>query len=311
VAAARLAARWSTVGMKVYFPASGVETYPWLPPLVALGVSFLTSMGGVSGAFVLLPFQMSVLGFVSPAVSATNLVFNIVARPSGVYRYVREGRMVWPLTWVVVAGTLPGVVAGGFVRLHWLPDPQPFKVFVGLVLLYIGARLLVDIIRPRGSSSPAPGEQLRVDIEEVSWRRLAYRYEGRSYSAGTPGIFLLSLTVGVVGGVYGIGGGAIIAPFFVSIYGLPIHTVAGATLMGTFVTSVAGVLFYQVISPWYAGTRVAPDWLLGGLFGLGGVGGMYLGARTQKRLPARLLKALLVMALLYVASRYLRPVLPL
>jgi uncharacterized membrane protein YfcA len=38
---------------------------------------------------------------------------------------------------------------------------------------------------------------------------------------------------------------------------------------------------------------------------------MYLGARTQKRLPARLLKALLVMALLYVASRYLRPVLPL
>ena len=34
-------------------------------------------MGGVSGAFLLLPFQVSVLGFTSPAVSPTNLIFNI------------------------------------------------------------------------------------------------------------------------------------------------------------------------------------------------------------------------------------------
>jgi hypothetical protein len=65
------------------FPVSGVETYVFIPPLVALVVSFLTSMGGVSGAFLLLPFQMSFLGFTSPAVSSTNFVFNIVAIPSG------------------------------------------------------------------------------------------------------------------------------------------------------------------------------------------------------------------------------------
>jgi len=112
---------------KVLFNVSGVETYLWLPPLVAFVVSFLTSMCGASGAFLLPPFQMSFLGFVTPAVSATNLVFNVVAIPSGVYRYVRERRMVWPLTWVVVAGTLPGVVVGGFIRLHWLLDPKAFN----------------------------------------------------------------------------------------------------------------------------------------------------------------------------------------
>ena len=90
------------------FSASGVEVSPLIPPLVAFIISFFTSMGGVSGAFLLLPFQMSVLGFTSPAVSATNQLFNIVAIPSGVVRYIREGRMVWPLTWVVIAGTLPG-----------------------------------------------------------------------------------------------------------------------------------------------------------------------------------------------------------
>ena len=62
-------------------------------------------MDGVSGAFLLLPFQMSFLGYVNPSVSATNQLFNIVAIPSGVYRYYRRGAWFWPLTWVVVIGT--------------------------------------------------------------------------------------------------------------------------------------------------------------------------------------------------------------
>jgi hypothetical protein len=41
------------------FPVSGVTTNVLIPPLVAIVVSFLTSMGGVSGAFLLLPFQVS------------------------------------------------------------------------------------------------------------------------------------------------------------------------------------------------------------------------------------------------------------
>ncbi len=68
------------------FSHSGVEVALWVPPLVAFVVSYFSSMAGISGAILLLPFQISVLGFVSPAVSPTNLVFNIVAIPSGVYR---------------------------------------------------------------------------------------------------------------------------------------------------------------------------------------------------------------------------------
>jgi len=130
----------------VHFPVSGVETSVLVPPLVAFIVSFFTSMGGVSGAFLLLPFQVSVLNFTSPSVSATNFVFNIVAIPSGVYRYIKEGRMAWPLTWVVVLGTLPGVFIGYYFRVLYLPDPRAFKLFVGVVLIYIGCRLLYEIM---------------------------------------------------------------------------------------------------------------------------------------------------------------------
>ncbi|HDH00267.1 MAG TPA: sulfite exporter TauE/SafE family protein, partial [Nitrospirae bacterium] len=91
-------------------------------------------MSGVSGAFLLLPFQMSFLNFTSPSVSSTNFVFNIVAIPSGVYRYIKEKRMAWPLVWVIIIGTLPGVLFGYYIRALYMPDPGVFKFFVGCVL---------------------------------------------------------------------------------------------------------------------------------------------------------------------------------
>lgn len=296
----------------MHFVVSGVDCPIWLPPLVAFVVSFFTSMGGVSGAFLLLPFQMSFLGFTSPAVSPTNLVYNIVSIPSGVWRYLKEGRMVWPLTWVVIAGTLPGVVAGGFIRLAWLPRPGPFKVFVGCVLLYIGARMFLDLAKARRKAKDKPPllegrpAHFVVRLRAFSWRQLSFDFAGQTYACSTPGIFCLSLAVGMVGGVYGIGGGSIVAPFFVAVYGLPVHAVAGAALMGTFVTSVVGVAFYQAIAPFYSGQMaVAPDWLLGALFGVGGLGGMYCGARLQKRVKPVYIKFMLGLILLGTAGKYL------
>jgi uncharacterized membrane protein YfcA len=297
------------------FPVSGVETPLWLPFLVALVVSFFTSMGGVSGAFLLLPFQVSVLGFTTPGVTPTNLIFNIVAIPGGVWRYLREGRMLWPLAAVVVAGTLPGVVAGGLIRIRFLPDPTGFKLFVGLVLLYIGVRLALDLLRPAGArggdSGGTESQDWSVAVEETGWRRLAFRFRGERHACSVPALLGLSLLVGAVGGIYGVGGGAIIAPFLVSVFRLPVHTIAGATLLGTFVTSVAGVAFFEALAPHYAerGLAVAPDWPLGLLFGAGGTLGMYLGARAQRFVPARWIKLILLATVLAVALRYLAPLL--
>ncbi|NMC48212.1 MAG: sulfite exporter TauE/SafE family protein, partial [Desulfovibrio sp.] len=248
--------------------------------------------------------------------------------PSGVYRYLREGRMVWPLTWAVIIGTLPGVLLGAWVRVAWLPDPRRFKLFAAAVLGYIGCRMVRDLLfkkngghdrarvekrpqvparEPGGAASPGtsggralpPARVIRFDAV-----RIAYEFQGETYAVSTPGIFALSLLVGIVGGVYGIGGGSIIAPFFVSIYGLPVYTVAGAALMGTFVTSVAGVAFYQAIAPFYPHMSVAPDWGLGLLFGLGGMVGMYLGARCQRRVPARIIKGMLTAIIFFTVWKY-------
>lgn len=292
---------------------------------MALVVSFFTSMGGVSGAVLLLPFQMSVLDYTTPSVSATNQLFNVVAIPSGVLRYIREGRMVWPLTWVVILGTVPGVLIGAIVRAAYLPDPRAFKLFASAVLLYIGSRMIRDLLWSRqGEASGGAREEARlrepmpkyqgrrqdgqlisaVVIRGFSPSRIRYEFCGEEHELTTVGIFALSFAVGIVGGIYGIGGGAIIAPFLVTFFGLPVYIVAGAALMGTFVTSVAGVGFYLAIAPLFPEQSISPDWLLGLLFGLGGAVGMYLGARCQKYVSARLIKGMLAAILLFTAGKY-------
>jgi len=314
----------------MYFETAGVEVAPWIPPLVAMVVSFFTSMGGVSGAFLLLPFQMSFLNFTSPSVSATNFVFNIVAIPSGVYRYLKEGRMAWPLTWVVIIGTLPGVFIGYYLRVLYLPDPRTFKLFVGCVLLYIGVRLLYEMtgkaktgkskmkeledkfrertkqIKDQQKSRVASGlpPEAVVKTVSVSLTRIEYEFWGERFSYSTIAMFLLAFVVGVVGGTYGIGGGAIIAPFCVAVFHLPVYTIAGAALMGTLITSVAGVVFYSII-PAKAGMATSPDWLLGFLFGAGGFIGIYLGARFQKFVPQKAIKLMLGTIIVFLAIRYI------
>jgi uncharacterized protein len=301
------------------FSVSGITVDPWIPPLVAFVISFFTSMGGISGAFLLLPFQMSVLGYTHPSVSSTNQLYNIVAIPSGVYRYCKEGRMVWPLTWAVVIGTLPGVLIGALVRVTGLRDPRHFKLFAAAVILYIAGKMIKDLVRQQAAAkqngqSAAKSWPLAasygnpaatVTITERTMRRIAYTFQGETYGVSVMGIFILCFIVGIIGGIYGIGGGAIIAPFLVTFFGLPVYTVAGAALMGTFVTSVAGVAFYTAIAPFYPHLSVAPDWLLGILFGLGGMAGMYLGARCQKFVPAKGIKWMLVTIMLFTGLKYI------
>ena len=285
------------------FPVSGVDVPVFVPPLAAFAVSFFCSMGGVSGAFLLLPFQMTFLGYTSPSVSATNQFYNVVAIPGGVIRYVREGRMVWPLAAVVAAGTLPGVFLGALARLVWLPDAASFRIFAACFLFWIGAKLFLGVISGKRKEKAPGGER----VDGVSWSlsRVSYAYRGRAYSCPTVPLFLVSLAVGAAGGAYGIGGGSIMAPLLVSVYGLPVHTTGGATLMGSFLTSVAGVIFYSVLAPFFPGQTVAPDFLLGLLFGAGGFLGMYCGARAQKFVPAGAIRILLCLTIAAAIVRFL------
>lgn len=313
----------------MFFETAGIEVALWVPLVVGAVLAFFCSTGGVSGAFLLLPFQMTFLGYTAPSVSATNQLYNVWGIPTGVYRYFREGRLVWPLALGVIFGTLPGVLIGSVIRVMVLPDPRHFKVFVAIVLFYIGARMVWGLVKPkmegeaarstekrfrdqagrRGRESAASTGELSTDqpvtrVIRFTPQTIEYTFLDETFRVSTAAVVGLSLVVGVVGGMYGIGGGAIMAPVFVSVFGLPVYTVAGAALLGTFTASVAAVASFALMGRLFPGESVAPDWWLGTLFGLGGMVGMYLGARCQKWVPAGVIKWMLASIILATVVKY-------
>ncbi|NJQ02890.1 sulfite exporter TauE/SafE family protein [Streptomyces zingiberis] len=241
----------------------------WPTTVAGLAAGLLTAAVatpvGVSGAVFLLPVQLSVLGVPSPAVTPTNLLFNVVAGPGALLRHHRAGRLFGPLTRRLVLGALPGVVIGAVVRVFAVPGATVFRLLVAALLVPLGLWLVGRTLRParRGpAASPSP----------------------RALTG-------LALAVGVMGGIYGIGGGSVLGPVLVG-RGMPVAGVAPAALATTFVTSVAGAGTFALLSLTGSGA-VAPDWPLGLACGVGGLIGGYLGARLQPHLPETALRLLL------------------
>ena len=290
--------------IQITFPVAGIETYWFVPPTVAFAISFFTSMAGISGAFLLLPFQMSVLGFTSTSVTSTNFLFNVTGTPGGIYRYIKECRFVWPVAMIIVVGIVPGVLIGYYIRISFLPDPKSFKLFVGIVLFLVAMKLFKDSLTRRSDGQiESCNLDDRVDRVLLSIRETIFNFRNETHSVATVGLLSLAFLVGMIGGVYGIGGGSIIAPFLITLFKLPVYAIAGAVLLGTFTSSAAGVVFYSLIP--INGAVAPPDWSLGILFGAGGLLGMYFGAKMQKYLPEKGIKFVLAAIVSFIACRYI------
>lgn len=247
---------------------------------------------------------MSVLGFTTTSVTSTNFLFNVTGTPGGVYRYIRECRFAWPVALVIVSGIIPGVLIGYYTRIKLLPDPKSFKFFVGIVLLFVAIKLIKDAwIKRTGGQENACSLEDRVDNVSMSFKKTRFDFRNSTHAFSTSGLLGLAFTVGIIGGVYGIGGGSIIAPFLITFFKLPVYAIAGAVLLGTFTASVAGVAFYSLIP--VNGTVAPPDWILGILFGAGGLLGMYFGAKMQKYISEKWIKLVLGIIVFIIASRYI------
>ena len=247
--------------------------------VAAYGIAALATPAGISGAVLLLPFQVSVLGTPSPSVTPTNLLYNVVATPGALYRYWRQGQTGGRLALVLIAGTVPGVIAGSVIRVEAAARPAG--------------------LRPGGRRRPGPARYLAGPDPARSRGQL------RPPGAADPGSGAdrPGRRGGLRRGIYGIGGGSILAPILIGTGRRP-SEVAPAALASTFVTSVAGVITFTILSIHQPGS-VAPDWPTGVALGVGGLAGGYTGARLQSRLPDALIRRLVGILVIAIGARYL------
>ena len=203
----------------------------------------------------------------------------MVATPGALFRYWRQGQTGERLALLLIAGTVPGVIAGSVIRVELLPGTRVFDLVVAAVLVPLGSWLTVT----RPASAEDSGRPAR--------------------PIPAPLLLVLAAVVGCVGGIYGIGGGSILAPILIGTGRHPAQ-VAPAALATTLVTSVAGVITFALLSLHRPGS-VAPDLDIGIALGVGGLAGAYTGARLQSHLPDALIRRLVGVLVITIGARYL------
>jgi uncharacterized membrane protein YfcA len=247
--------------------------------VIGFSVAVVCTPAGISGAFLLLPIQVQFLQVPSPSVSPTNLLFNVVSAPAGAWAYYRARRLDVRLAVALCVGTAPGVIAGALLRSTWLADAKRFGVIAAAVLVLLGLRILIEAVRPARTRPTR-------DVLPPIWR-----------------LALIGTVAGLVGGIYGIGGAAVVVPWVTTVERLPVARAAGAGLVTTSATSMIGLATFAVAAQTGIGSASAPQWLDGLALGVGGVLGATLGVRLQPRVPERFLRVLLAIAAIVAGLR--------
>jgi uncharacterized protein len=220
--------------------------YLWLVPVGACVGAYGTLIGA-GGGFVLVPFLLLLYPTENPevitSISLAVVFFNAL---SGSLAYARHGRIDYQAGRQFAVATIPGAILGA-LSTAYLPR-HVFDIVMG-ALMVIGAGVLLG--RPlRGENRPAvlnPRSTLHTVVERDG---SAHTF---SYNAKT-GIGL-SVAVGYLSSLLGIGGGIIHVPALVHLLNFPVHIATATSHFVLAIMAVTGTAVHIVTGTFAHGVR--------------------------------------------------------
>ena len=285
--------------MQVYLPIAEVSVDAFL--LLGLGafVGFLGGLFGVGGGFLMTP-ALILIG-IPPAVAVASGANQIVASSiSGAISQWRKGNVDGRMGAVLLVAGMAGTGLGVFVFSLLQRAGQIDIVIqlsyvlllgtVGVMMTFEAARTLLR--RRRTQGAPA---RLHQHFWVHRWPlRMRFRRSKLYISAIPPAA--IGFVVGVLTAIMGIGGGFIMVPAMIYLFGMPTLTVVGTSQFQiVFVTAATTLLL--------AATTHTVDVVLAILLIIGGVIGAQIGTRAGQLMRGEYLRGLLALMVLAMALR--------
>ena len=255
--------------------------------VLGFAVGTLGTLIGAGGGFVLLPLLALLYPRDSAAtLTAISLTVVCVNASSGSFAYARMRRIDYRSALAFAAAGLPGSIIGAWVTRFL--DRRVFDAVLGGILV---AGAFVMLLRPATVAAAAPPHATRTLVETDGTVHV--------YSPRLGLGVLISLGVGFVSSLLGIGGGIIHVPVMVYLLGFPTHVATATSHAVLAILSLAGALVH-----WRDGT-LAPE--LGRIvpLAIGVLPGAQLGAWLSSRVRGRWIMRGLAVALASVGVRLL------
>lgn len=254
--------------------------------LLPLGVlvGLIGSLMGVGGGFLVVPLLIRAYRFGEQAATAASLGVVFLNALSGTLTNAKRRRIDYRTGLVLALGTLPGAWLGRIVIRSISPRAFAFS-FGGLLL---GVAVYVLFVRLKAGKSLLSGTPRELTDSEGQVHR---------YEVNWPAGIAVSLLIGLISSLFGIGGGIVLVPFLVLVYAMP-QVCATAVSQFTFLFSSAMGLVKAVLD-----AQVTPEgWRAIALIGPGVLVGAHVGVVVAKKLPERAFRLMLSVLIIVVAA---------
>lgn len=244
----------------------------WMAILSGLGVGIIIGMTGVGGGSLMTPLLLSVFKL-SPAMAiGTDLWFAAITKISGSAAHHQSGHVQWKLTRLLLMGSIPASI-GTVALMHFTGIT---KGWASALTFSLGIALLLTAVT--------------VAYREA-WHAVGLKLERWIPDNRKPALTVMcGLILGVLVSLSSIGAGAIGATMIMLLYPrLESHKVVG--------TDIAHAVPLTLVAGMGHATLGHVDWSLLMWLLMGSVPGIWLGAKLTRRMPEKLVRALLCISL--------------
>lgn len=224
--------------------------------ITGLAIGVLYGLFGVGSAFAT-PL-LAIIGVPGLAAVVCPLPALLPGSAAGAWTYSKAGRIDWTMARRAVAGGVPASVVGSLCSQYI--GGSPLVMVSGLVLIVVGIRILWPTRTDPGAAD-----------------RAAARRENATLVVG------LAIGVGFFAGLLANGGGFLLVPLFIVLFGLQMPEATGTSLVVAAALTLPTLVTHALVGDVVWSVTVA--------FTLGLMPGTLAGARVATHVPAdRLLK---------------------
>lgn len=292
--------------MQIYLPIAEIPVNIIVILLLGLVTGFLAGMFGIGGGFLATPFLMFI--GISPAVSiATSTNQIIAASVSGLLAHLRKGSVDIKMGMFLVVGGFIGSTVGVSV-FQILQKTGQLDIMVAVIYVVflgaIGFTMLKDSLKAFATKRYGVVWEKKRNKKFIKVLRMIDNLPWKSHfpkSDITISVIvptLLSVGIGILVALMGIGGGFLMIPAMIYILRMPSNVVVGTSLF-QIVFIASNATFLQAV------TNNTVDVILAFLMIISSAIGAQIGTRVGYRVDADSLRSLLSILVLLVCAKML------
>lgn len=257
--------------------------------IIGLVTAFVGSLLGLGGGVILVPtllFMSSLsdaFSWATPqSIVGISLVVMIFTGLASTVSYFKAKRIDYRTGILFLVGSIPGGVLGSW--LNQFVNEDAFQLYFGILMILIAIILFFKKEEPRDVK--LTGKNVRTF--EVNGE--AYQYKVNPYGA-----VLLALAVGTLSGLFGIGGGSMMVPAMILLFGIPVHIATATSMFMIFFVSISSSITHMTLG------HIAWEYVL--FFIPGAWIGGRLGALVNQMLSSKILEWFLRILLIIIGIR--------